>query len=141
MDLTQLPALNAALNALSATFLIAGFVLIKNGRRQAHRNAMIAAVVASSAFLASYLYYHWHAGSTRFTGTGTIRTVYFTILISHTVLAAVVPILVALTLLPAMRAQFDRHRRIAVWTFPVWIYVSVTGVVIYYLLYHVTGAP
>jgi len=140
MDLTLLPTVNASLNALSAGFLLAGLLFIKTGRRVAHRNAMIAAVVTSSAFLASYLYYHWHAGSTHFTGTGALRLAYFAILISHTVLAAAVPVLVLLTLVPALSGRFQRHRRIARWTYPIWMYVSVTGVVIYVLLYHVARA-
>ena len=96
---------------------------------------MIAAVLTSIAFLASYLYYHFHAGSTRFTAQGFVRTVYFTVLISHTVLAALVPFLVVATLIPAIAERFDRHRRVARWTLPIWLYVSVTGVVIYLMLY------
>jgi putative membrane protein len=140
VTIAQIPALNACLNALSASLLVLGFVLIKRGRRRAHRNAMVAALVTSAAFLASYLYYHWHAGATRFTGVGTIRTVYFSILISHTVLAAAVPVLVGLTVVPALRGRFERHRRLARWTLPIWLYVSVTGVLIYVLLYQLYPA-
>ena len=136
MSLSSLPTLNATLNGLSTVLILVGFALIKSGRREAHRNVMIAAVVTSTLFLTSYLYYHAHVGATPFTGVGVVRTVYFTILISHTILAALVPFLVGATLWPALQGRFERHRRIAVWTFPVWLYVSVTGVVIYFMLYH-----
>ncbi len=135
MSIESFPALNATLNAISATLIATGYVLIRQGRREAHRNTMLAAVATSTLFLACYLYYHFHTGATRFTGTGAIRTVYFTILITHTILAALVPFLVLGTVVPALRERFDRHRRIARWTLPIWLYVSVTGVVIYWMLY------
>ncbi|TFH22065.1 MAG: DUF420 domain-containing protein [Myxococcales bacterium] len=135
MSIESFPALNASLNALSATLLCVGYVMIRSGRRQAHRNAMLGAVATSTLFLVSYLYYHFHTGTTRFTGEGVARTAYFTILISHTILAALVPFLVAATLTPALRERFETHRRIARWTLPIWLYVSVTGVVIYVMLY------
>jgi uncharacterized membrane protein YozB (DUF420 family) len=136
VSLTDLPALNATLNAVSAVLICTGLVLIKQGRRDAHRNAMLGAVTSSTLFLASYLYYHFHAGTTRFQGTGVARTVYFTILGSHTVLAAAVPFLVVITVALALRGRFDRHRAWARWTAPIWLYVSVTGIAVYVMLYH-----
>jgi uncharacterized membrane protein YozB (DUF420 family) len=136
VSLTDLPALNATLNAVSALLICTGLVLIKRGRRDAHRKAMLGAVTSSTLFLASYLYYHFHAGTTRFQGTGIARTVYFTILGSHTVLAAAVPFLVAITVILALRGRFDRHRAWARWTAPIWLYVSVTGIAVYVMLYH-----
>jgi len=129
------PVINASLNATSAVLITTGVGLIRAGRRAAHRGVMIAAVVSSSLFLVSYLYYHYHVGSVRFTGQGWIRPVYFGILITHTVLAALVVPLVITTLIRALRERFDRHRAIAKWTYPIWLYVSVTGVVIYLMLY------
>ena len=130
------PALNAALNGTSAVLIATGIGLIRAGRRAAHRGVMIAAVVSSSLFLASYLYYHYHVGSVRFTGQGWIRPLYFAVLITHTVLAGTVVPLVIVTLARGLRERFDRHKAIARWTYPIWLYVSVTGVVIYVLLYH-----
>ena len=135
MTVGDLPALNAVLNATSALLLVAGFRLIRRGRIDAHRRAMIAAVVSSSLFLASYLVYHAQVGSVRFQGRGAARVVYFTILISHTLLATAIVPLVLVTLVRALQARFDRHRRLARVTFPLWCYVSVTGVVIYWMLY------
>jgi uncharacterized membrane protein YozB (DUF420 family) len=131
------PALNAALNGASAVLLLIGRWFISQGRMAVHRAFMIAALFTSSAFLGSYLYYHAHVGSVRFQGQGWSRPVYFSILISHTILAAVIVPLVIITLSRAMREHFDRHRAIARWTFPVWLYVSITGVVIYVMLYRV----
>jgi uncharacterized membrane protein YozB (DUF420 family) len=135
MDYALLPALNATLNGTSAVLIAIGRALIRRGRVLAHRSCMIAAVVTSSLFLISYLYYHWQVGSVRFQGQGWIRQVYFAILLSHTVLAAVVVPLVIVTLARALRERFDRHKKIARWTYPIWLYVSVTGVVIYVMLY------
>ena len=135
--ITSLPSVNATLNATSAVLLIAGYYHIRQGHQQAHRACMLIAFVVSVLFLVSYLIYHFHAGTTRFTGQGWIRPVYFALLLSHTILAALVPFLAVLTLSRALRQQFDRHRAIARWTLPIWLYVSVTGVVIYWLLYHV----
>jgi len=132
---TDLPAVNAALNATAAALLTAGYALIRRGRRQAHRAAMAAAFAVSTLFLISYLAYHSQVGSVRFTGTGAIRTVYFTILISHSILAAAVPVLAVITLWRALKGRFEAHRRIARWTLPIWLYVSATGVVIYWMLY------
>ncbi|MDP9120953.1 MAG: DUF420 domain-containing protein [Acidobacteriota bacterium] len=136
-DIHSLPAVNASLNALSALLLIAGYVLIRTRHRTAHRGVMIAAVVSSTFFLACYLTYHAHVGSVRFPGTGAARTVYLAILATHTLLAAAVPILAGITLYRALNRQFDRHRRIARWTLPIWLYVSVTGVVVYWMLYRI----
>jgi len=135
MTAAQLPTLNAALNSLSAVFLCAGYFFIIMKNRDAHRRCMLAALACSSLFLISYLTYHFQVGSVGFKGQGWIRPVYFTILISHTILAAAVPPLALITLVRALRERFDAHRRIARWTLPIWLYVSVTGVVIYLMLY------
>src|SRR5438105_6867725 len=124
------PVIDAALNGTSAVLLLIGRNFIKRGRMAAHRAVMIAALVSSSLFLISYLYYHYHVGSVRFQGQGWSRPIYFTILITHTILAAAIVPLVIITLNRALRERFDRHRVIARWTFPLWLYVSVTGVVI-----------
>lgn len=131
----HLPTLNACLNAASGLFILAGYAFIRRKNMRAHRACMLAAVSTSALFLISYLYYHAQVGSVRFTGQGWVRPVYFTILLSHTVLAAAIVPLVLLTLFRAFREQFDGHRRIARWTLPIWLYVSVTGVVIYFMLY------
>ena len=136
MTLHDLPAANAALNALSAGWLLAGYAFIRQGRVAAHRACMLAAVATSSAFLLSYLVYHAQAGSTRFQSQGAVRAAYFAILGSHTLLAAAIVPLAILTLVHALRGRFPQHRRIARWTWPIWIFVSVTGVVIYFMLYH-----
>jgi uncharacterized membrane protein YozB (DUF420 family) len=129
------PAINATLNGASGVLLLIGHSFIKRGRMAAHRACMIAAVVTSSLFLISYLYYHAHVGSVHFAGRGWSRPVYFSILISHTILAATIVPLVIITLSRALRGKFDKHRAIARWTYPLWLYVSVTGVVIYLMLY------
>lgn len=133
--LSLLPSLNAILNATSALLLVVGYRFIRQRNVGAHRACMLSAVAVSILFLTSYLIYHYHVGATPFPGQGWVRPVYFTILISHTVLAAVVPVLVVLTLWRAWKEQFQRHRRIARWTLPIWLYVSVTGVVVYLMLY------
>jgi len=133
--IADLPSLNATLNALAASLLITGFLLIRRRRIKAHRCAMMAAFGCSVLFLISYLVYHAHAGSVRFPGQGAVRTLYLAILVTHTVLAAVVPVLASITLVRALRSRFPAHRRIARWTLPIWLYVSVTGVVIYWMLY------
>jgi putative membrane protein len=135
MSISDLPAVNASLNGLSALLLAAGYACIRSGRREAHRNCMIAALLSSTLFLTSYLVYHFHVGSVPFTGRGPIRIAYFTILITHTILAVLIVPLVATTLTRALRERFDAHRRIARITLPLWAYVSVTGVVIYWMLY------
>jgi uncharacterized membrane protein YozB (DUF420 family) len=131
----DLPALNALLNATAAILLVFGYRFIRAGRREAHRRVMLSAFGVSIAFLVSYLVYHAQVGSVPFEKTGWIRPVYFTILISHTVLAAAVPFLAIVTLRRALKANFAGHRRIARWTLPIWLYVSVTGVVVYLMLY------
>jgi uncharacterized membrane protein YozB (DUF420 family) len=131
-----LPAINATLNGTSAVLLLLGRNFIKRGKMAVHRGFMIAALTSSSLFLVCYVYYHAHVGSVRFQGQGWSRPFYFSILISHTILAVVIVPMVIITLIRALRERFDRHRAIARWTFPLWLYVSVTGVVIYVMLYH-----
>ena len=135
MTVRDLPALNAILNATSAGLLALGYVLIRRGHREAHQQVMQAALVCSTLFLVSYLTYHAQVGSVRFPGQGPIRTVYFAILISHTILAIVIVPMVLVTFVRARRGRFDRHRAIARVTLPLWAYVSVTGVVVYWMLY------
>src|SRR5271166_2473869 len=130
------PVIDATLNGTSAVLLFVGRSLIKRGRMAAHRAVMITALVSSSLFLSSYLYYHWHVGSIHFQGQGWSRPVYFSILISHTILAAAIVPMIIITLSRALRERFDRHQAIARWTYPLWMYVSVTGVIVYFMLYH-----
>jgi uncharacterized membrane protein YozB (DUF420 family) len=136
MTVRDLPAVNAALNATSAVLLLAGYLLIKNGRQEAHKRTMVAALVSSTLFLTCYVIYHVNVGSVPFKGTGLIRNVYFFILITHVILAFAIVPLVILTVTRAWRERFDAHRRIGRLTLPLWGYVSVTGVVIYWMLYH-----
>jgi uncharacterized membrane protein YozB (DUF420 family) len=135
------PALNATLNASAAAFLTAGYLLIRRRRIQAHKTCMLLACACSVAFLVSYVIYHLQVGSVRFQGQGWIRPVYFTLLGTHTVLAVTIVPLAIITLARALRGNFERHRRIARWTLPVWLYVSATGVIVYFLLYHLFAAP
>jgi uncharacterized membrane protein YozB (DUF420 family) len=135
VDYSALPTVNATLNATSAVLLTTGYVLIRRGRWRQHRVAMIAALCTSTLFLVSYLVYHAHVGSKHFPGVGPVRTVYLSILLTHTVLAAAIVPLVLITLSRALRGRFDRHRVIARWTLPIWLYVSVTGVIVYWMLY------
>ena len=135
MGLRDLPALNAILNGAAAILLVIGWSLIRRKRIDAHKRVMITAFGVSVAFLISYLVYHFNVGSVRFQKPGAIRTVYLSILATHTLLAATVPVLSIITLTRAWRGHFDRHRRIARWTLPIWLYVSVTGVVVYWMLY------
>jgi uncharacterized membrane protein YozB (DUF420 family) len=135
MDLHDLPALNATLNGIAAILLVTAFVLIKQGKREAHKRVMLVAFGVSIVFLISYLVYHAQVGSVRYQHTGPIRLVYFAILITHTVLAAAVPVLAILTLRRGLKGAFVRHKSIARWTLPIWLYVSVTGVVVYLMLY------
>jgi uncharacterized membrane protein YozB (DUF420 family) len=137
IDYSVLPAVNATLNATSGIFLLTGYVLIKQRRIDAHRNAMLAAFTSSTLFLVSYLVYHYHVGSHPFAGQGAIRPVYFAILISHVVLAVVILPFIISTLTKGLRAQYVRHKRVAKWTFPLWMYVSVTGVIVYVMLYQI----
>lgn len=136
MDFHNLPAVNAALNTLAAILLVRGFFLIKARKIEQHKKTMLAAFATSIVFLISYLIYHAQVGSVSFQGTGAIRTVYFAILISHTILAAAVPFLAIVTLRRAFKNNFQGHRKLARWTFPIWLYVSVTGVIVYLMLYH-----
>lgn len=131
-----LPHFNAFLNASSFVLLTSGYLFIRRKRVLAHHNCQIAAVTASALFLISYVVYHSHHGVTRFAGQGIARPIYFTILTTHTFLAVVIVPLVIITLRRARRADFARHKRIARWTLPVWLYVSITGVVVYLMLYH-----
>jgi len=133
----DLPAVNAALNGAASVLLVWGYTLIRRRRIQAHQRVMLAAFAVSVLFLVSYLVYHSQAGSVRFQRTGLIRTIYFTVLLTHTVLAAAVPVLAVLTLRRALQERFDRHRRLARWTLPIWLYVSLTGVIIYVMLYQI----
>jgi uncharacterized membrane protein YozB (DUF420 family) len=135
VSLTDLPTVNAVLNGTAAALLVAGFFLIRSGRREAHRRVMTTAFACSVLFLVSYLVYHFEVGSVRFRGTGTVRTVYLSILLTHIVLAAAVPFLAVATLGLARKGRFETHRWLARITLPVWLYVSVTGVVIYLMLY------
>ena len=134
-SLTALPLLNAILNSLSAVLLCSGYIAIRRRHESIHKTCMLTACVISTLFLISYLTYHYHIGSKPFTGQGGIRLVYFTILISHTILAVIIVPLVLLTLFRAWKMQWPRHRRLARWTLPLWLYVSVTGVVVYLMLY------
>ncbi|MGD0826294.1 MAG: DUF420 domain-containing protein [Terriglobales bacterium] len=138
-DYSIFPKINATLNGTSAVLLVIGRALIARGKIAAHRAVMIAAFATSSLFLASYLYYHWphHGGIVYFRGTGWTRILYFTILISHTTLAIVIVPMVLITLSRGLRGQFDRHRIIARWTYPLWLYVSVTGVIVYLMLFQI----
>ncbi len=135
MTATDLPALNATLNAISFVLLTTGWLLIKSGRRQAHKRCMIAALVMSALFLTSYVIYHLEAGSVPFQKTGWIRTVYFLVLIPHVILAVAIVPMVVITVSRALSKRFDKHKKIARWTLPLWLYVSVTGVIVYLMLY------
>jgi putative membrane protein len=135
MGFQDLPAINAVLNALTTGALVAGYVLIRSGRRLAHRRCMITGVITSAMFLTGYLVYHAHAGHTTFKNPAWFRPSYLVLLLSHTMMAAVIVPLVFVTLTYALRGRFDRHKTIARWTWPLWVYVSFTGVLIYLVLY------
>lgn len=135
MSVNDLPHVNASLNALATLLIVAGFMAVKSRRLELHKRLMLAAVGVSAAFLTCYLVYHFHVPSMKYSGVGAMRVVYFAILISHIVLAATVPIFVGMTLYRAYRNQFEAHKRIAKWTLPIWLYVSVTGVIVYWMLY------
>ena len=135
MNVTDLPALNASLNAIASVLLVTGWVFIRRGERHKHKACMIAALVTSALFLTSYVIYHLQVGSVPFKGTGWIRTVYFAVLIPHVILAAAIVPPVLITVSRALSAKYDKHRRIARWTLPVWLYVSITGVIVYLMLY------
>ena len=135
MSVTDLPAVNATLNAISAILLVIGYRLIRQRKVAQHRLAMISAFAVSTLFLIGYVVYHWNVGSKPFTAQGPIRTVYFFILITHIVLAAFVPPMALITLVRGLRGRYDRHAKLARWTLPIWLYVSVTGVLVYVMLY------
>ena len=135
VPLSFLPTLNALLNSTSAVLLVTGYFFIRRKRVAAHKACMVSAFVVSALFLASYVYYHVHHGSTPFPGRGWVRGVYFAILVPHVILAAAILPLALVTLYRAWKKDFDRHRRLARWTLPVWLFVSVSGVVIYWMLY------
>ncbi len=141
MTYTDLPLLNALLNTTCTILLIIGYYLIRNKRKGLHRKVMLAALTTSVLFLMSYLLYHYQVGSVKFTGQGGVRIVYFVILISHTILAVAVPPLAIMTLFKALKERFPQHKRIARWTLPIWLYVSVTGVLVYVMLYQLYPAP
>lgn len=137
ISLESFPSINATLNALSGVFILSGFFLIKNKQKKAHIFCMVSACVTSALFLACYLYYHFHHGSTPFQGQGMIRVIYFAILLSHTLLAmAVVPFVVR-SVWTGSRGKYEKHIQISRKTFPIWLYVSITGVVIYFMLYRI----
>lgn len=135
MTVTDLPALNASLNALSTVLLVTGYIFIRRRERQKHKACMIAALVTSALFLTSYVIYHAQVGSVPFKGTGWIRTVYFAVLIPHVILAAAIVPPILITVSRGLSAKYDKHRRIARWTLPLWLYVSITGVIVYLMLY------
>ncbi len=135
ISINSLPTLNAILNFISFILLLSGYYFIRQKKITAHKSCMISALIVSSVFLISYLIYHYNVGSVRFIQEGWIRPVYFTILISHTILAATVPVLAPITLYRAWKENFTKHVKIARWTLPIWIYVSITGVIIYWMLY------
>ena len=135
MSVYDLPAVNATLNGISAVLLVIGYVLIRRKRIRQHRGVMLGAFTVSCLFLIGYVTYHYNVGSKPFPGQGPIRTVYFFILITHIVLAALVPPMAIITLVRALRERFDAHARLARWTLPIWLYVSVTGVAVYWMLY------
>ena len=137
----QLPLVNATLNGLAAVLLVAGWALIKRGRERAHKITMLTAFGVSCVFLTCYLVYHYHVGSVPFTGPPVVRAAYLTILLTHVVLAATVPFLAGTTIYLGLSDRRQRHRQLARWTLPIWLYVSVTGVVIYVMLYHLYPPP
>lgn len=135
MNINILPAINAGLNGLSGVLLLTGYTFIRRGNRQAHRACMVSAFTVSVVFLVSYLVHHALAGIVHYQGQGWVRGFYFFILTTHTVLAAAVPVLAVLTLRRALKGDFEKHRKIARVTFPIWLYVSITGVLVYFMLY------
>jgi uncharacterized membrane protein YozB (DUF420 family) len=140
LQISDFPTIDAILNATSAILLTLGYIFIRRKNVGAHKACMVSAVVTSTLFLACYLTYHYYHGTTHFTGQGAVRWIYFSVLGSHTVLAAAIVPLVLVTLYRALRERFDLHKRLARWTLPAWLYVSVTGVVVYWMLYHLYPA-
>ncbi|MEM9480742.1 MAG: DUF420 domain-containing protein [Verrucomicrobiota bacterium] len=135
MTVTDLPTLNASLNAVATALLIGGWIAIRSGRKRTHIAFMVSALVVSAAFLTSYLIYHYYVGSVKFAHGGLLKVIYYIILFPHIILAAVNVPMIICTVIPALRQRFDKHKRIARWTLPVWLYVSVTGVLVYLMLY------
>lgn len=135
MDYSLLPTLNAILNASSGILVLLGYRNIKRSNESVHKRFMLTAMGVSAIFFASYLFYHWEVGSVKFQGSGMIRTFYFTLLISHTILAVAIVPMVLRTAYLALKGNFAKHRKIAKWTFPIWVYVSITGVMVYLMLY------
>ncbi|WP_166821590.1 DUF420 domain-containing protein [Thalassoroseus pseudoceratinae] len=135
----SLPTVNASLNGLATVLLAVGYVLIRSGRVTAHKWTMLGSFAVSIVFLGCYLVYHYYIGSKKFAGTGAVRTVYLLILVTHIILAAAVPFLASITIYRGLMGQWEKHRRIARITWPIWMYVSVTGVIIYFMLYHWYG--
>lgn len=136
MNLSLLPTVNAFLNGLTGVLLLIGYFYIRRGDRSSHKRVMVTAFSTSILFLISYLYYHAHVGSIPFKGTGITRPVYFTILVTHSILAAVIVPMAIVTLSRGLSSRFDKHKKLARWTLPIWLYVSVTGVAVYVMLYH-----
>ncbi len=141
MTVTDLPFVNAILNSCATFCLCLGWYFIRSKNTKAHIISMVTALAFSAAFLACYLYYHYHTGHARFAGQGTVRTIYYTVLFTHLPLAIINLPMIIMTVVPALRQRFDRHRRIARWTLPVWLYVSVTGVIVYLMCYVWFGPP
>lgn len=141
MTVYDLPPLNATLNACATVFIVLGLIFIKLGKQKAHIACMATALLFSAVFLGCYLYYHFHVLHVKFAGEGPIRTFYYGLLISHVLLAIVNLPMIIMTVIPALRSRFDRHKRIARWTAPVWLYVSVTGVIVYLMCYVWYGPP
>ena len=141
MTAQDLPVVNASLNATATVLLLAGYAFIKTGRVKAHIMTMITALIVSTAFLACYLYYHYNVGHVKFAGEGPIKTFYYVLLFSHVFLAVVNLPMIIMTVVPAIQKRFDKHKRMARWTFPVWLYVSVTGVIVYQMCYQWWGPP
>lgn len=141
IEIADLPHVNAAFNAVTIVLLAAGFAFIRAGNRARHRAAMIAALVASAGFLVSYLIYHFNSGLARFGGEGIIRPIYFTLLIAHVLIAVVITALVPITVWRALTGRFEQHRRLARWTWPLWMYVAVSGVVVYIMAVHLFPFP
>ena len=141
MTVHDLPVVNASLNATATVLLLLGFAFIKTRRVKAHIATMITALVVSAAFLTCYLIYHFYVGHVKFAGTGLVQKFYYTLLLTHVILAVVSLPMIIMTVTPALRRRFDKHKRMARWTYPVWLYVSVTGVIVYMMCYQWWGPP
>ncbi|SKB04646.1 putative membrane protein [Prosthecobacter debontii] len=141
MTVYDLPPINATLNACATVFIILGLIFIKAGKKKAHIACMATALMFSAVFLGCYLYYHFHVLHVKFAGTGPIKTFYYGLLISHVFLAIVNLPMIIMTVIPALRQRWDKHMRIAKWTAPIWLYVSITGVIVYMMCYQWYGPP